>query len=309
MLSNSNLKKTFDDQFSDFESEINFIELLNVIIENLWLLILAPLIVGLIALWFAFQIPPIFTARTTILPPSQVGVSSANALLSQLGGLANITGPAAGLKTSSELYIAYLESHRIQNALIKRFDLKERFKKNYLQDIRNELLGKTKITGDKKSGLILIEVQDQDPQFAADLSNAYVVELSKLLGELNLKESKAKREKLEVEINEAINKSYRSTILREAMIQTLLREFEAARLEERKDNPFISQIDIAEKPELKSSPRKAKIAINAAFGTVVFLLFYIFIKKAIVGVFQNPKSAYSKQKFWRLLRRSIWLKA
>ena len=164
------------------DDEISFLDLAVVVAENLRLLVLGPLLVGFIALAYAFTITPIFTARTSFLPPQQPQ-SAASAALSQLGALAG-----AGLKSPAELYVALLKSTTVADRIVDRFKLMELFRSALRQDARKNLDGMTKITAGR-DGLIVLEVSDQSPQRAADIANAYVKELEALLGRLALTEA------------------------------------------------------------------------------------------------------------------------
>ena len=53
------------------EDEISLLDLLTVVVDNLRLLLLGPLVVGLAALGVSFTISPTFTAKTQFLPPQQ----------------------------------------------------------------------------------------------------------------------------------------------------------------------------------------------------------------------------------------------
>ena len=50
-----------------------------------------------------------------------------------------------------------------------------------------------RVTADKKSGVISVEVDDKDAKFAADLANAHEVEVTKLLGRLAVSEAQLRR--------------------------------------------------------------------------------------------------------------------
>lgn len=272
------------------DDEISLLDLLTVIVENLKLLIIGPLVAGILALGISFLIAPTFTAKTTMIPPGQSNGGGTAALLGQLGGLGALAGGAAGIKTPTDQYLAYLESNTLRDELIEKFKLRERYEAKYQQDARMILKANVKTTADKKSGLITIEVDDKDPQFAANLANAYVGALSHMIGELALKEAKVKRELLEKQITEATQKSYQSPMVREAVIQSLIREYESARLDERKDNPFLAQVDVAEVPELKAKPKKALIAVVTTLATGFLLLLFVFIRNALRNAEQDPES-------------------
>jgi uncharacterized protein involved in exopolysaccharide biosynthesis len=271
---------------SSDDDEISLLDLFAVIAENLRLLIIGPIVAGLIGLAYAFTLTPIFTAKTTIIPPGQNNSSGAAALLGQLGGLGALAGGAVGIKTPTDQYIAYLESNTLRDQLIEQFKLMERYKAKYHEQARESLKATSKITADKKSGLIVIEVSDKDPDFSAKLANAYVSALSQMLGKMALEDAQSRRDFLEQQINQATEKSYRSPLVREAIIQAVVREYEMAILDQQKDRPYIQQVDVAEMPELKSKPKRALIAIVSCIGTGFLLLLFIFVRN-VWRKFQN----------------------
>jgi uncharacterized protein involved in exopolysaccharide biosynthesis len=291
------------------EDEISLLDLATVIVENLKLLILGPLAAGVLALGISFLITPTFTAKTTVIPPGQSNSGGAAALLGQLGGLGALAGGAAGIKTPTDQYLAYLESNTLRDELIEKFKLRERYEAKYQQDARLTLKKNVKATADKKSGLITIEVSDKDPKFAADMANAYVQALSHLIGELALKEAKVKRELLEKQITEATQKSYQSPFVREAVIQSLIREYETARLDERKENPFLAQVDVAEVPELKAKPKKALIAVVTTLAVGFLLLLFVFIRSAFRNAEQDPESKEKLSILKKLFKKQMSFKS
>ena len=171
--------------------EISLLDLLQVIVDNLRLLVLGPLACGLAALGISFAITPTYTAKTQILPPQQQQ-SAAASMLASLGALGGLAGATAGIKSPSDQYIAFLKSVSLQDALIERFKLKERYEAKLKSDARLELTGNVRISSGK-DGLISVEADDQDPKFAADLANAHVEELRNLLGRLAVTEAQQRR--------------------------------------------------------------------------------------------------------------------
>jgi tyrosine-protein kinase Etk/Wzc len=134
----------------------------------------------LISIVIAYLLPRWFTASTLILPPQQQQ-SAANSALAQLGALAGVVGAGASVKSSDGMYLALMKTRRLQDALIDKFKLKERYGAGNYLEARKELNERVAIFSDKKSGLITIEVEDQDSKFAADLANAHVDQLRKML--------------------------------------------------------------------------------------------------------------------------------
>jgi tyrosine-protein kinase Etk/Wzc len=177
-----------DLQYAD---EISLLELLLVIVDNLRLLVVGPLACGLAALCISFAITPIFTAKTQFLPPQQQQ-SAAASMLTSLGALGGLAGAATGLKSPADQYISFLKSVTLQDTLIDRFKLSDRYDAKFRSETRIELTSNVRIIAGK-DGLISLEVDDKDPQFAADLANAHVEELRSLLGRLAVTEAQQRR--------------------------------------------------------------------------------------------------------------------
>ena len=173
------------------DHEINLLDLLQVAADNLRLLVLWPLAAGLLALAISFAIPPTFTASSKFMPPQQQP-SAAAALLQGLGALGGLAGAASGLKNPADQYVAFLKSRSVQDALIDRFGLMARYDDKFKEDTRKNLDNNARISSGK-DGLITIEVDDHEPQFAANLANAYVEELGKLLNRLAVTEAQQRR--------------------------------------------------------------------------------------------------------------------
>jgi len=171
--------------------EISLLDLLQVIVDNLRLLVLGPLVCGLMALGISFAITPIFTAKTQFLPPQQQQ-SAAVSMLASIGALGGLAGAATGVKSPTDQYIAFMKSVSVQDALIERFKLMEKYEAKLKADARLELTGNVRIASGK-DGLISVEADDKDSKFAADLANAHVEELRNLLGRLAVTEAQQRR--------------------------------------------------------------------------------------------------------------------
>ncbi len=144
-----------------------------------------------VSLGVAFLLTPTFTARTTLLPPTSQNQSGSSAALAALGSLGGLAGGMA--KTPDELYVALLKSDSVQRALSERFDLKARYDVANHEQLRKALPKYIRVSSDKKSGVITVEVDDEDPKFAAELANSHVGEVTKVLGRLAVSEAQLRR--------------------------------------------------------------------------------------------------------------------
>lgn len=183
------------------DDEISLLDLVETLVERIWLLILGPLLTGLVALGVSFVIPPTFTARTVLMPP-QAQQSAAASLLQSLGALGGIAGAATGVRNPNDQIVALIKSRTMSDRMIERFDLMKVYRAKLRQDARKALEGNLRVAAGK-DGLISIEFDDQDPARAAEIANAYVQELSRLLGSLAITEAQQRRVFFERQLKDA----------------------------------------------------------------------------------------------------------
>jgi capsule polysaccharide export protein KpsE/RkpR len=124
------------------------------------------------------------------MPPQQQQ-SGAAAMLAGLGALGGLAG-AAGIKSPADQYVAFLKSRSVQDALVDRFKLMERYETKFREDAR-AAVGGSVVVSSGKDGLITIDISDKDPAFAAELANAHIEELGKLLNRLAVTEAQQRR--------------------------------------------------------------------------------------------------------------------
>jgi uncharacterized protein involved in exopolysaccharide biosynthesis len=334
-------------------------------------------IIGAVAV--ALLLPNIYTARTTLLAPGsqqQSGSAAALAALGSLGGL----GGSLGAKTPDELYVSLLKSDSVQRALASRFNLMQRYETKSYESLRRVMASYIRVSSDKKSGVLMVEVDDKEPQFSADLANAHATEVAKLLSRLAVSEAQQRRVFFEQQLKdtkenliqaeqalravqeksgmvvldkqaEAIitgvaqlkaqiaEREVRLRVMRtgatsenpdvqrlnselaglraelarmesassastsgsidipvgklpaasvdyirarrevkfqETLLESMLRQFEIAKLDEAKEGPVLQQVDIAQPPDRKSKPTRAIIvlatALLACLGSSLFVI-------------------------------------
>jgi tyrosine-protein kinase Etk/Wzc len=174
------------------DDEISLVDVLTGIGQEKRLVAWVTGVAGLVGLAVALLIPPTFTARTTLLPPQQAQ-SASSAVAASLGALAATAGLGAAFKAPEELYVGLLKSDSVANDLVQRFNLRDRYEVKLVQDARRALTDRVRFTPDRKSSLITVEVDDKDPAFAAQLANAYVEELRKLMTRIAVTEAQQRR--------------------------------------------------------------------------------------------------------------------
>jgi len=150
---------------------------------------------ALLAGVFVLVVPSKYTATTTVMPPQQ-NTSMSSALLGQLSGssaLASVAGAGLGLKNPNDMYVSLFQSRTIEDSMVRRFGLKDRYKKKKESDARTAFEKHTTVALGTKDGLIRITATDGDPKEAADIANGYVDEFKKLSATLAISEASRRR--------------------------------------------------------------------------------------------------------------------
>ncbi|MCC7071725.1 MAG: lipopolysaccharide biosynthesis protein [Deltaproteobacteria bacterium] len=158
---------------------------------RLWVAV--PALVGVLSFGLSFLVPKTFTASTLVMPPAQQSSSAISMLAGQLGVLGGLAGGAAGLKNPVDQYVSFLKSRKVTDAIIERFELRKVYDEELTDEARKELLDNISITVGKKDSLITVQVDDHDPKRAADMANAFVDELRRLMTEVAVGEASQRR--------------------------------------------------------------------------------------------------------------------
>lgn len=190
--------------------ELSLIDLAAVVRRRLVLLTLLPALVAAAAYALTLLLPPVYTARTSFLPPQQPSSNIAGALAS-LGSIAGL-GAVGGVRNSSDQYLALMQSTLLTDRLIDRFRLIEAYKTEFRVDARRQLAANSRISLGRKDGLVTIEVDDHDRQRAADLANAHVEELRLLLSRLAVTEAQQRRVFFEQQLEQAQERLVRAQV-------------------------------------------------------------------------------------------------
>ncbi|MDQ6680453.1 MAG: Wzz/FepE/Etk N-terminal domain-containing protein, partial [Pseudomonadota bacterium] len=203
-MKGNDIAEPLDAAVQDLEDEgpmVGLTDLLTWLGEGKRLIAAVTIGAALVALVVALLLPPVFTARSTLLAPGSQQQSGSAAALAALGSLGGLAGGLAA-KTPDELYVALLKSDSVQRALMDRFDLKRHYDVETYEALRKVLPNYMRVSSDKKSGLITVEVDDESPKFAADLANAHADEVTKLLGRLAVSEAQLRRAFFENQLKE-----------------------------------------------------------------------------------------------------------
>jgi uncharacterized protein involved in exopolysaccharide biosynthesis len=227
------------------------------------------------------------------------------------------------LKDPNALYLAMLKSRNIMEKIVRHFDLQTVYEEKTMTDALKALEKESTITSGK-DGVIVVLVDDKDPQRAAALANAYIEELNKLMQtfalteasqrgqffENQMKPAKDRLTDAEITLDRTPNTSLqymdalRNLRYQEGIYDILARQFASAKLDEAKDSPLIQILDKATPPETKSKPKRRLTVIFATLVAFFLAVIWAFIKEALTRSKSDPEQDARLHELRRVFRWS-----
>lgn len=267
------------------DDEIDLLGFAQTLGEEKWLLLGLPFLCASIAAVISLYLTPMYTARATFAVPDKQP-SSASAVLDQLGSLGGLASNFT--KSSTEMFIAFMQSNIVQDAIIAEYGLMQHFQTKTQEDARRKLLSLVKINTDKKSGLIIIEAQEQSPEIAAKLANAYLKPLRAFMNRMSLEEAHLRRDFFSRQIEVISQRPFRDPFVQSTLMNSMIKQYEAARIDEARESQILFPVDVAKIPERRSSPNRTLIVLIVGMASLFLTIALIFIKKALKHAQTDP---------------------
>jgi tyrosine-protein kinase Etk/Wzc len=155
------------DDASRHEPEISVLDVAVILLERRRFIVRFVLIAIVLAVIVAFILPVRYEAKVVLLPPAQ-NTSISSTLVGQsgsvgsLGSLASLAGGTLGLKNPADMYVSFLTSRTVEDAVVQRFHLMSEYHAKRMSDARKELERRTTVVAGNKDGLIRISLEDHD---------------------------------------------------------------------------------------------------------------------------------------------------
>lgn len=141
-------------------------------------------------------LPKWYESSSLLLPTESdalpLGHLSGRNNLPAISGLITLSG----VVTPADVYARMLRSRTIAKTIIEGFDLRTTYKAGTFTDAYLALMSHSRFDVTDE-GLLLIRIEDKDPQRAADMNNAYVEQLRSVIKDLLTTRAKQKREFIE----------------------------------------------------------------------------------------------------------------
>jgi uncharacterized protein involved in exopolysaccharide biosynthesis len=139
-------------------------------------------------------LPPVYLGETRILAPNlDTANISAQLLGQQVGASGGMSLLGSVGRNSNDLYVGLMQSSSILDRIVERFGLVEAYRVKFRKEARDRLARSMRFNNDKKSGLLVIGVEDRDPKRAADMANTLVEELLLITRRVAITEASQRR--------------------------------------------------------------------------------------------------------------------
>ncbi len=179
---------------------LEFKEVIGILKAGYRALLLATLAGTAVSVAVSLLLKPVFRAETRILPPQGRDASLAAQFVGNATAVPGLLGTAVALKSPGDLYVEMLRTRTILDRIVERFELKKTYREKYLEDARRKLLKALHAEAERKSGVVIVTVEDHDPVRAAAMANAFVEELRAMTGGLASTEAAQRREFFEKQL-------------------------------------------------------------------------------------------------------------
>lgn len=173
-----------------------------------WRLIVGLTVLGVaVGVCLAYMLPQRYTATITFMTP-QPNSSLGSALIAQMNGsstMASLASNSLGLRSSGDMYVAMLQSRTVEDAVVKKYDLLQRYHAGLASDARMRLAKNLQVSANNKAGLISLSFTDTDQRKAAEIANGYIDEFRRLTDRLAVTEAGKRRVYFEQQLEAAKN--------------------------------------------------------------------------------------------------------
>ena len=136
---------------------------------------------AIFTLIISFFLPKSYLSTATVIAPE---VAEGGTIFGGAFGL--IADDLGGTKITSQALLALLKSERMQEDVIRKFDLMGLYRVESMYYAKRILDSRTKVSIKQDEGIIEIQTIANSPQLSADMANYYITNLSKINNDLKL---------------------------------------------------------------------------------------------------------------------------
>jgi uncharacterized protein involved in exopolysaccharide biosynthesis len=279
------------------EDEINLLDYFIVLLKYKWLILGIVFATGVAAVIISLMLPNIYRSEATIIPRQQEK-SPASSALSALGALSGMAGELAGLGGGGDVdkFEVVLKSRDLARRVVEKYKLmpdlfeeewdplKKEWKENpapTIQDAYKALMSMLIVSRDRKTDVLTIKFDHEDPNFAKVMADNYLAELSESLREETLKDAAENKRFLQEQIEQTSD-----PLLKVKISDLLAKEIEKETFARAQKYYSFIVLDppVASDLDKKVKPKRALICILSVTVAGFFAIFLAFFLEYIHNV-------------------------
>jgi uncharacterized protein involved in exopolysaccharide biosynthesis len=284
----------------DYDDEINLLDYFIVLLKYKWLILGIVFATGVAAVIISLMLPNIYRSEATIIPRQQEK-SAASSALSALGGLAGMAGEMVGLGGGGDVdkFEVVLKSRELARRVVEKYKLmpelfeeqwdplKKKWKENPAptqQDAYEALKGMLTVSRDRKTDVLTVKFDNEDPRFAKIMAEHYLTELSESLREETLKDAAENKRFLLQQLEQTPD-----PLLKVKISELLAKEIEKETFARAQKYYSLIVLDPPVAPDLdkKLKPKRSVICILSVIVAGFFAIFIAFFLEYIQNLKQN----------------------
>jgi uncharacterized protein involved in exopolysaccharide biosynthesis len=303
-------------QYEYEEDEINLLDYVIVLLKYKWLIFGIVFITGIAAVIISLMLPNIYRSEATIIPRQQEK-SGASSALSALGAISGMAGELVGLGGGGDVdkFEVVLKSRELSRRVVEKYKLmpelfeehwdplKKEWKENpapTLQDAYEALKGMLTVSRDRKTDVLTVKFDNEDPRFAKIMAEHYLTELSESLREETLKDAAENKRFLQEQLEQTSD-----PLLKVKISELLAKEIEKETFARAQKYYSFIVLDppVAADLDKKVKPKRSLICILSVAVAGFFAIFLAFFIEYIHNVKQgeDEERLSNLRKYLRLL--------
>jgi uncharacterized protein involved in exopolysaccharide biosynthesis len=185
------------------DGEINLLDYWRAIWRYGWLIVVLCISSVSGAFIYSRLSPKIYESTVTIVMPKEGGGGGLLSLIAASGLAQQVAGVSApSLTPNRDLFLSILKSRLIAKEVVGKFNLKEQYQTQTLNEAIGRARGIPKIFITKE-GVIEVKVEHTNPKVAADMANFYVEQLDRLVTQFGTTAARRQRRFIAEQVNRA----------------------------------------------------------------------------------------------------------
>jgi uncharacterized protein involved in exopolysaccharide biosynthesis len=293
----------------NYDDEINLLEYVIVLLKYKWLIFGIVFATSVAAVIISLMLPNIYRSEATIIPRQQEK-SEISSALSALGALGSMADELVGLGGGGDVdkFEVVLKSRELARRVVERYKLmpelfedewdplKKQWKENpapTIQDAYERIKDMLTVSIDRKTDVLIVKFDDEDPRFAKIMVDNYLTELSESLRKETLKDAAENKRFFQEQIEKTSD-----PLLKVKISDLLAKEIEKETFARAQKYYSFIVLDppVAADLDKKVKPKRALICILSATVAGFFAIFLAFFSEYI----HNVKNSEDEERLSKL---------